>query len=109
MQLTEFGPTPPAEVYVRITAEAFWERFTSAELVDFDVAMQHDSAATNQAKKDAAKLRIFKADTDASGFRNLTKTKVRNFVLGLPLSILAAGRATIILDTPITEDEAFKR
>lgn len=98
--------TPPVKVKIR--AEAFWERFTNAELVDYDVAMQHDPAATNNAKKDAAKLRIFKADTNQSGYRNLTKNKVTSFMAGLETSgILAAGRANEILTTPITDEEQY--
>ena len=96
--------------YRLIRAEAFWERFTSAELVDYDVAMQHDPAASSAQKKDAAKLRIFREDTNQSGYRKLTANKVTNVVTGLETSgILVAGRATVILTTAITADEAFDK
>jgi hypothetical protein len=100
---------PPATVYEKITTEAFWDRFTNNELVDYDVAMQHNPADTNNAKKDAARLRIFRRDAGEAGYRNLTKTKVRSFVQALETSgILAAGRAAVILDTSISDDEAYK-
>ena len=105
---------PPRKVYTNIDTEAFWERFTQAELVAYDVAMQHDPAAGNPAKKAAAKLRIFRRDASDAGYRNLTKPKVRTFVQELEAAsdtmggtILAVGRATVILDTPITVDEAY--
>ena len=100
---------PPEPVRELITTEAFWDRFTQGEMVDYDVAMQHDPAASNNAKKDAAKLRIFRRDTGEAGYRNLTKAKVRSFVQALETAgILAAGRAAVILDTPVTADEAYR-
>jgi len=98
---------PVDPVYTKISTEAFWERFTNAELVDYNVAIQHDPAATNNAKKAAAKLRIFKADADASGYRKLSANKVSSFVTGLEGTVLVAGRAAVILTTPITIDEAY--
>lgn len=98
---------PVAVVYKKIRTEAFWERFTSGELVDYDVAMQHNPADSANAKKAAARLRIFKADADASGYRKLDQSKVTSFVQGLEPAILAAGRAAVILTTPITKDEAY--
>lgn len=103
---TKFAP-PAAVVHTKIRTEAFWERFTQAELVDYDVAMQHNPADTNAAKKAAAKLRLFKADADQTGYRKLTATKVISFVTGLEPAILVAGRAAVILTTPITDDEAY--
>lgn len=101
------GAVFAAPVYTRIRTEAFWERFTNAELIDYDVAMQHNPADTNNAKKAAAKLRVFQRDADAAGYRDLTKPKVRTFVTGLEGGVLVVGRATIILDTPITKSEAY--
>jgi hypothetical protein len=106
-------PEPAPTVYKFIKAEYFWERFTNAELVDYEVAMQHDPAASNNNKKDAAKLRIFRADTNQSGYRNIEKNKVTSFVTGLEsamngVTVLAAGRANTILTTPITAEEAYQ-
>lgn len=106
-------PAPDPIVYKLIKAEYFWERFTNSELVDYEVAMQHDPAASNNNKKDAAKMRIFREDTNQSGYRNLSKNKVTTFVAGLEsamngVTVLAAGRANIILTTPITQEEAYQ-
>lgn len=96
--------TTPAAT--RIRTEAFWDRFTNAELVAYDVAMQHDPAATTAAKKDAAKLRIFQRDADAVGYRDLSKNKTRDLVTNLEASgVIGVGRAAQILDAPITDAE----
>jgi hypothetical protein len=104
------APAAAPRVPQLITTEAFWARFTNAELVDYDVAMQHDPAASSAAKKAAAKLRIFQRDADQTGYRKLTANKVTTTLADLETAgILAAGRAATILTTPITADEAFDR
>lgn len=98
---------PPKPAVHNISTAAFWDRFTNGELVDYDVAMQHDPAASNAAKRQSAKLRIFKAELSDAGSCRLTRQKVVDFVTALePLGVLPAGRATVILTTPITADEA---
>jgi hypothetical protein len=96
----------PDVVRSRISTAAFWDRFTNAEMVDYDVAMQHDPSATNAAQKAAARLRIFRREASDAGFVNLSKPRVVSFVQGLEGSVLLAGRAATILTTPITDDEA---
>lgn len=98
---------PPAVVYTRITTEAFWERFTNSEMVDLYVAAWQDAGMSNAQKKACAKIRIFMYDANASGYRKLSANKVVTFVTGLEGTVLAVGRATVILNTPITEDEAY--
>jgi hypothetical protein len=95
--------TPP---YNRIRTEAFWDRFTQAELVDYDVASQHEPSASAAAKKTSAKLRLFRRDADVTGFRNLQLAKTRAFVTGLEGTVLVAGRAAVILDTVVSKVEA---
>ena len=102
----KFAPAPDGH-YKRITSEAFWDRFTGPEIVDLYVAKNIDPAATNPQKKAAARLQIFIDDTNSVGWRNLSKPKVRTWVLGLEGTVLAVGRAAVILDTPITADEAW--
>ena len=94
-----------------ITTEAFWDRFTTAENVDFEVACQHNAAASAALQKDAAKLRIFRRTADVNGFVVLGKNKVQSFLTSLEsaqngVTILAAGRAAAIFNAPITDDEA---
>lgn len=97
---------PPDVVRARIKTPDFWDRFTNGELVDYDVAMQHDAAASNAAQKAAARLRIFRREASDAGFVNLSKPRVAAFVQGLEGSVLQAGRAAVILTAPITDDEA---
>lgn len=98
---------PVAAVYTRITTPAFWDRFTNNELVNYDVAMQHDPAATTPAKKAAAKLRIFMRDANNVGWLRLGATKVVSFVADLETQgVLASGRAAEITGAAISEAEA---
>ena len=95
-----------------IKAEAFWDRFTASETVDYEVAAWGDPAATAGKQKDAAKLRIFRNTVNANGFVQLGKAKVHTFLTGLEspmngVTILAAGRAAEIYGASITDDEAF--
>lgn len=99
------GRPAPSAVRVRIKTEAFWDRFTNAELVDYDVAMQHDPSASNAQQKAAARLRIFRREASDAGFVNLTKNRVVSFVQGLEGGVLQAGRAATILSAAITDDE----
>jgi len=102
-----FGPVP-ATVYKLIKTTAFWDRFSNGELVDYDVAMQHDPSASSNAKKSAAKLRIFRQSASDDGFVKLGSSKTVTFVADLETSgVIAAGRAVQITGTPITPDEAY--
>lgn len=100
------GRAAPSETRTRIKTPAFWDRFTNAELVDYEVAMQHDPAASNAQQKAAARLRIFRREASDSGFVSLTKNRVAAFVQGLEGAVLQAGRASAILGAAITDDEA---
>ena len=95
----------PATLRALIATPAFWDRFTNAELVDYDVAMQHDPSASNAQQKAAARLRIFRREASDAGFVNLAKNRVVAFVQGLEGGVLQAGRAATILSAAITDDE----
>ena len=96
---------PPKPAVHNISTAAFWDRFTNAELVDYDVAMQHDPSASNAQQKAAARLRIFRREASDAGFVNLTKNRVVSFVQRLEGGVLQAGRAAAILGAAITDDE----
>jgi hypothetical protein len=91
----------------RLSAAAFWDRFTNAELVDFDIAMQHNPADTNAAKKAAARLRVWQRRTDVSGYVKIGSQRTLDFVNSLVPGVIASARATEILTTPIAVDEAY--
>jgi hypothetical protein len=98
------GLNPP---YIRIRTEAFWARFTIAELVDYDVAMQHNPADNATQKKAAAQKRVFQRQSDIKGFVRLNAQAVQDFVNGLAPGVITAARATAILTAPITAAEAY--
>jgi hypothetical protein len=75
--------------------------------VDYDVAMQHNPADNNAAKKAAAQKRVFQRQSDIKGFVRLNAQAVQDFINGLAPGVITAARATTILTTPITADEAY--
>lgn len=90
-----------------IKASAFWDRFTNAELVSYDVAMQHDPAATAGAQRAAARLRIFRREVSDAGRLNLSRQKVSDFLASLESAgVIAPGRASAILSAPIRPYES---
>ena len=106
------APAAAKPAHNRISADAFWDRFTNAEVVDYEVAAWGDPAATSAKQKDAAKLRLFRSTAAFNGYVVLGKSKVQSFLTSLesPMNgttILAAGRAAAIYSAPITDDEAF--
>lgn len=98
------GHEPP---YTQIRTEKFWDRFTNGELVDYDVAMQHQPADNANAKKAAAKLRVFQRQKDIRGFVKPAAQKTIDLVNSLVPAVLTSARATEILTTPITANEAY--
>lgn len=98
------GHKPP---FTRIRVEAFWARFTAAELADFDVACQHNPADTNNAKKDAARLRVFRWQTDLRGFVRLNAQLTTTILNQLSPGVLTAARRDAILNTAIASNEAY--
>ena len=98
------GHKPP---FTRIRVEAFWARFTAAELVDFDVACQHNPADNATAKKDAARLRTFRWQTDLRGFVRLNASITVAVLNQLSPGVLTAARRDAIRDTAIASNEAY--
>lgn len=104
--VTVLGNPAPSVPREFITAAAFWDRFTNAEMIDYDVAMQHDPGATNAAKRLAARLRIFRRELSDTGKVRLSKPKTTDFVTSLEAAgVIAAGRAAAILTAPVSADE----
>jgi hypothetical protein len=90
----------------RITRLAFRNRFTTAEKVALEIAGLDNPAAPMAARAQAAALRANQADLAAATFADLDRPDTRAGVQMLEAAgLLAAGRALVILDAPVTADE----
>lgn len=99
-------PVPPSTV--RITKLAFRNRFTQAEKVAIEIAALDVPTASMAARAQAAALRASQQDVQVAQHIDLMRPDTRGGVLMLEAGgLLAAGRATVILDTPPTDAEAF--
>jgi len=98
--------TAPAPEPQRITRLAFRNRFTTAEKVALEIAGLDNPAAPMPARAQAAALRANQADLAAATFVDLGRADTRAGVLMLEAAgLLAAGRALVILDAPVTNEE----
>ena len=105
----------PVDVFVpedtsltKMTKFAFRNRFTTAEKVNLEVASIDYPTADINTRKQAATLRVFQADLNATEHIDRTRPETRAGVLVLEsFGLLAPGRALAILDSPITEKEAY--
>lgn len=89
-----------------ISSEAFWDRFSLNERADLLIACVIDTTKSQAIQRAAAKRLMRKQDIDAAGTINLKNNKIEAFVKGLEAdSILQAGRADIILTTPVANAE----
>ena len=102
----KFAPAPDGH-YKRITSESFWDRFNRPE-IRRPVRRQADRPDCDgrKSKRVSALLQVFIDDTNSVGWRNL-QGQGPHWVMGLEGTVLAVGRAAVILDTPITSDEAW--
>ena len=90
----------------RITRLAFRNRFTTPEKVALEIAGLDDPAAPMPARAQAAALRANQADLAAATFVDLDRPDTRAGVQMLEAAgLLAAGRALVILDAPVTTEE----
>ena len=98
-------PTAPAIV----TTLAFRNRFTQAEKVTIEIACLDVPTAAMPARQQAAALRVNQADTNAATYIDLNRADTRAGVTALQTAgIIAAGRAGVILDTPVADVEKPK-
>ena len=90
----------------RITRLAFRNRFTKAEKVMLELAALDDPAAPMAQRQQSAAIRVYLADVAASSFIDLADPGTRAGVQALEAGgLLAAGRATVILNAPVTPSE----
>lgn len=90
----------------RITHLAFRNRFTQPEKVMLELAALDDPTAPMPQRQQAAAIRAHLADVAASSFIDLADPGTRAGVHALEAGgLLAAGRATVILNAPVTPSE----
>ncbi len=102
-------PAPPEGPHsTKITKLAFRNRFTQTEKVALEIACLDNPAAPMPARAQAAALRASQLDVAAATFIDLSRADTRAGVQTLEAAgLLAAGRATVILDTPPTDVERW--
>lgn len=89
-----------------ITRLAFRNRFTMAEKVALEIAALDNPAATMAERQNAAALRAHMKDQENAQFIDLDDPVTRGGVQSLETSgLLGAGRAAVILDTPVSDVE----
>jgi hypothetical protein len=94
-------PIPYVVPLRKMTKLAFKLRFTDVEAIDIDLA----SIGTT---RQAAGVRRAKDKTDSATYIDPTLTETRNGVLAMEAAgFIAAGRALIILDSPILDTELY--
>ena len=101
-------PVPYENTSRLITRLAFRNRFTQQEKTTIEFLSIDNPAATTQQRMQAAALRVYLQDIQASTFIDLERPDTRAGVLSLEqMQILATGRALQILDAPILEEERW--
>jgi hypothetical protein len=99
------NPQAPVSDF-KITILAFRNRFTTAEKIATEMASLDDPAATLAGRQLAATIRVILRDTESATFIDLARADTRQGVMLLEqVGIIAAGRGTIILDSPIQSVE----
>ena len=94
--------SPQAAPKRQITQLAFLNRFTDAEAIAIDLASQGTTV-------EAAAMRRYQKKVDAATYIDLSRQDTRDGVLALEsIGLLAAGRATEILDAPVQPEEVAR-
>lgn len=101
---------PPVEELVapvrRITRLAFRNRFALAELIALEIAGVDNPSASADDRRSAASIRVMTRSVDTATFIDLDHQDVRGSVFMLEAGgLLADGRASEILDTPVQSHE----
>jgi len=117
---TTFAPpayVPPVDTFPRyITRLAFDQRFTQTERITIDLAGDRptrnatETDAQFQARQfQAGGLRDMRMQVNNATFIDLDRAETRGGVQQLEaMGLLAAGRALIILDTPVADAERYR-
>lgn len=100
MSVGDSWPWSPAATPARfsLTQEEFWDRWTKAERISLDLAMQHDPGATNALQRAAAEWRYRYGELLALPVVDTRRNKVERFVADAETAgILASGRGAALL------------
>jgi hypothetical protein len=101
-------PSPPPQPRL-ITRRAFRNRFTQAEKIAIEIASLDVPTADMQQRAMAAALRASQQDVAVAQYIDLDLIDTRAGVQSLEdAGLLEAGRAAVILDGPISEEEAYR-
>lgn len=99
-------PAIPAPALSRkITRLAFRNRFTQAEKAAMELAALDNPAAGMSQRQLSAILRASMADTAVARYIDLDRSDTRQGVLMLEGLVIAPGRASVILDSPVQPHE----
>lgn len=102
-------PAPPPSEDRRVTLLGFRNRFTKAEKIAIDLASIDNPAAPMAQRQMAASLRADIKDQENGSCTDLDLPETRDGVQQLEqFGLIAAGRAAVILDGPITEIERYR-
>ena len=94
----------------RVTRLAFRNRFTQVEKVALELAALDDPAATLAQRQQAAAIRVYLADVNASTFVDLAHDGTRVGVQALETGgLIGAGRTLEILDAPVEAHERLEQ
>lgn len=90
----------------KITVLALRNRFTAAEKVAMDLASIDNPSASMQSRQLSASLRVMMADLNVATFVDLSRPDTISGIQSLETyGIIGAGRASVILNSPIQETE----
>lgn len=101
-------PLPPVVVNWKITRFAFRARFTSAEKVAIEMACLDNPSEALEQRQKSAMLRSMQKDVETATYIDLKNPDTRVGVQAMETAgLLAAGRATQILETVTTRTETY--
>ena len=99
-------PVPEGDPVRHITILAFRNRFTMNEKTLIEFTAAHNPNAAIEDQLNSAAIRAYLKDVDTASYIDLERDDTRSGVLTMEaLGLIAAGRALIILDSPIKADE----
>jgi hypothetical protein len=100
---------PPVEQVKYLSKLGFRNRFTPQEKALIEFAALDDPSAAMPARMLSASIRATLADQRDATYIDPTRPDTRQGVIGMEAAgLLTAGRALMILDTPIEDHEMFK-